>query len=135
MAPAHVCSGSLADVRTARRCRFTPESGQVQCTSSCPLRAKSGPDRTDSARVRSLPMRLLDYVSNFTLWAYNYDLIFSDEEFIRFYLRHLLHYEGRKVVQSGIGWHFVANPNLVRAWNLLDVHVLNIFFYDVALLR
>jgi hypothetical protein len=29
-------------------------------------------------------MRLLYYVSNFFLWTYKYDLIFSDEEFVRF---------------------------------------------------
>jgi hypothetical protein len=83
---------------------------------------------------RSLPMRLLDYVSNFVLRTYKYDLIFSDEEFIRFYFRHFLHYEGWKVVQSDIGWHFVADANLFCAGNLLDMHVLKIFFYDVALL-
>jgi hypothetical protein len=79
-------------------------------------------------------MRLLDYVGNFILWIYKYDLIFSDEEFVRFYFRHFLHYERRKVMQSDIGWHFVANRNLVCAGNLLDMHVLNVFFYDVALL-
>jgi len=47
-------------------------------------------------------MRLLDYVSNFVLWTYKYDLIFSDEEFIRFNFRHFLHYEGRKLVQTDI---------------------------------
>ena len=79
-------------------------------------------------------MRLLDYVSNFIPWTYKYDLVFRDEEFIRFYFRHLLHHEGRKVVQSDIGWHFVANPNLFCAANLLDMHLLKIFFYDVSLL-
>ena len=79
-------------------------------------------------------MRLLDYVGNFILWTYKYDLIFSDEEFIRFYFRHFLHYEGRKVVQSDTRWHFVTNPNLFCAGNLLDMHVLKIFFYDVILL-
>jgi hypothetical protein len=39
-----------------------------------------------------------------------------------------------KGVQFDIGWHFVANPNLVGAGHLLDVHVLKIFFYDVILL-
>ena len=86
------------------------------------------------ARVLSLPMRLLDYVSNFILWTYKYDLIFSDEEFVRFYPRHFLHHEGRKIAQSNTGWHFVANPNLFCAGDLLDAHVLKIFFYDVALL-
>jgi hypothetical protein len=74
-------------------------------------------------------MRLLDYVGNFILWIYKYDLIFSDEEFVRFYFRHFLDYE-RKVVQSDIEWHFVAYPNLFCAGNLLDIHALNIFFYE-----
>jgi len=40
---AHVRSGSLADICTAKdHVRFTPESGHLQCNSSCPLRAKSG---------------------------------------------------------------------------------------------
>src|SRR5262245_4870986 len=81
-----------------------------------------GQQRTEW-HVRSLPMCLLDYVSNFLLWIYKYDLIFSDEKFVRFYSRHLLHYERRKVVQSDIGWHFVANPNPLFAGNLLDMHV------------
>jgi len=51
-------------------------------------------------------MRLLDYVSNFFLWTYKYDLIFSDEEFVRFY-------QGRKVVQSNIGRYFVPDPHLL----------------------
>ena len=92
-------------------------------------------ERTASARVRRLPMRLFDYVSNFFLWTYKYDVIFSDEEFVRFYFRHFLHHQGRKVVQSNIGRYFVANPHLFCAGNLLDMHVLKIFFYDVVLLR
>jgi hypothetical protein len=35
--------GSLADMATGQRdVRFTPESGHLQCTSACPLSAKSG---------------------------------------------------------------------------------------------
>jgi hypothetical protein len=35
--------GSLADVRIAKsHVRFAPESGHLQCTSACPLRAISG---------------------------------------------------------------------------------------------
>jgi hypothetical protein len=33
-------------------------------------------------------------------------------------------------MQSDIGWHLVANPNLFCAGNLLDMHVVNIFFYE-----
>jgi hypothetical protein len=73
-------------------------------------------------------MLLRDYVSNFILWTYNYNLIFSNEEFIRFYFRYFLHYEGRKFVQSDIGWHFVANPNLFCAGNLFDMHSLRFSF-------
>jgi len=58
-------------------------------------------------------MRLLDYVSNFFLWTYKYDLIFSDEEFVRFYFRHFLHHQWRKVVQSNIGRYFVPDPHLL----------------------
>ena len=35
-------------------------------------------------------------------------------------------------MQSDIGWHFVANPNLIHAGNLLDMHVLR-FSNDVAM--
>src|SRR5262245_16073963 len=104
-----------------------PESGHAQRTSSCLFWAISG-------HLRHAATRLLDYVSNFLLWTDKYDLIFSNEEFIRFYFRHFLHYKGRKVVQSDIGWHFVANPNFFFAEDLLDIHVLDIFFDDVALL-
>src|SRR5215470_12695779 len=41
--PAHVRFGSKADICSAKRhVRFTSESGHVQCTSQCPLWAKSG---------------------------------------------------------------------------------------------
>ncbi len=73
-------------------------------------------------------------MSAISLWTYKYDLIFSNEEFIRFYFRHFLHYQGRKVVQSDIGWQLVANFNLFCPGNLLDMHVPEIFFYHVALL-
>jgi hypothetical protein len=62
-----------------------------------------GPIADIASHERSLKMRLLDYVSNFVLWTYKYDLIFSDEELIRFYFRHFLHYEGWKFVQSDAG--------------------------------
>jgi hypothetical protein len=105
--------------------RLATQAGQSalpDICEECPVRAKSG----TCVRGRSLPMRLLDYVSNFVLWTYKYDLIFSDEEFIRFYFRHFFHYEGRKFVQSDI-------VSFVRG-NLLDMHVLEIFFYDIVLL-
>jgi hypothetical protein len=62
-----------------------------------------GPIADIASHERSLKMRLLDYVSNFVLWTYKYDLIFSDEELIRFYFRHFLRYEGWKFVQSDAG--------------------------------
>ena len=109
-----------------------PQSGHFSSLLDCPLRANSERNREPTCALNA--MRLLDYVRNFILWTYKYDLIFSDEEFIRFHFWHFLQHEGRKVVQSDIGWHFVANSNLFPAGNLLDMHVLKIFFNDVALL-
>ena len=109
-----------------------PSKRTFQQPVGCPLRANSERNREPTCALNT--MRLLDYVSNFILWTYKYDLIFSDEEFVRFYPRHFLHHEGRKIAQSNTGWHFVANPNLFCAGDLLDAHVLKIFFYDVALL-
>jgi hypothetical protein len=43
-------------------------------------------------------LRLFNYVSNFILWTYKYNLIFSDEELVRFYFQHFLRYESREVV-------------------------------------
>jgi hypothetical protein len=96
-----------------------------------------GQKRTILLQAQALATRLplLDDVSNYILLTYDNDLIFGDEEFVCFYLRHFLDHEGWKGVQSNIGWHFVANPNLVGAGYLLDMHVLKIFFYDVILLR
>ena len=109
-----------------------PSKRTFQQPVGCPLRANSERNREPTCALNT--MRLLDYVSNFILWTYKYDLIFSDEEFIRFHFWHFLQHEGREVVQSDIGWQFVANPNLFHAGNLLDMHVLKIFFNDVALL-
>jgi len=48
-ARANVRFGSKADVRAAKsHVRFTPESGHVQCSSRCPLRAKSGHDQKNA---------------------------------------------------------------------------------------
>ena len=109
-----------------------PSKRTFQQPVGCPLRANSERNREPTCALNT--MRLLNYVSNFILWTYKYDLIFSDEEFIRFHFWHFLQHEGREVVQSDIGWQFVANPNLFHAGNLLDMHVLKIFFNDVALL-
>jgi hypothetical protein len=108
---------------------------RVQECSLLEMPAKCEQQTPDHARVFSVAMRLLDYVSNFIPWTYNDDLVFGDKEFKRFYFWHFLYYERRKVVQSDIGWHFVANSNLICAWHLRDMHVPDIFFYDVALLR
>jgi hypothetical protein len=53
--------------------------------------------------LHSIRMRLLDDVSNYILLTCDYDLIFGDEEFVCFYLRHFLDHEGWKGVQSNIG--------------------------------
>ena len=86
-----------ADISPARAISALPPKADI--CEECPLRAKSG----NCVLGRSLSMRLLDYVSNFVLWTYKYDLIFSDKEFISFYFRHFFHYEGLKFLQSNIG--------------------------------
>jgi hypothetical protein len=68
---------------------FTPKADMCDATGDVRFGPKADINVTWAL---ALPMRLLDYVSNFVLWTYKYDLVFSDEEFIRSYFRHFLHY-------------------------------------------
>ena len=78
----------------------------------------------------------LDYVSNYVLRRYDYNLIFGDKEFVCSDLRYFFGHEWWKGLQFDISLgYFLANFDLGAARNLLDMHVLqHDFFNDVVLL-
>jgi hypothetical protein len=55
---------------------------------------------------------LFDYVRNYVLRRYDYDLILGDKEFVCPNLRYLLGHERWKGPQFDLGRYFLANPDL-----------------------
>jgi hypothetical protein len=139
-------------VRCKEECPLSAKSGHYDGgrnrpeSAVCAANDCGGSRRPETPRPRGLILKpaprksghelgLLDYIRNYVLRRYDYDLIFGDKEFVCSDLRHLLGDEWWKGLQFDISRYFLANFDLGAARNLLDMRVLqHDFFNDVVLL-
>ena len=108
-------------------------SGHSVMSARCPLypRKRTLVVTVGSARKAGFrrELGLLDYVRNYVLRRYDHDLILGDKEFVCSDLRYLLGHERWKGLQFDIWWYFLADPDLAAAGHLLDMHVLQHYFF------